>query len=133
MDRKKLALIHILKKELNLADEEYRSILRTTAGVSSSKDLDEPKFRKLMRYFVRSRFYVLNRSGLTIKQKLYIDHLRKELGWTDDHFANFLRKYYRKTSLLALTKADAGKVIVALKHILQHTLREAAQAEEDPG
>ena len=33
MDRNKLALIHIVKKELALSDEEYRAILRREAGV----------------------------------------------------------------------------------------------------
>jgi len=46
MDRKKLAIVHIVKKELNLSDEEYRSILQQAAGVSSARDLDDEKFRK---------------------------------------------------------------------------------------
>ena len=36
----KLAQIHIAKQQLGLSDEDYRAILARTAGVSSSKDLD---------------------------------------------------------------------------------------------
>ena len=41
IDHKKLAVIHIVKRELGLSDEEYRNILHTAAGVQSAKDLDE--------------------------------------------------------------------------------------------
>lgn len=54
---KKLALIHIVKKELGLSDEEYREILRREAGVDSAKDLTDESFRQLMRFLVRSRHY----------------------------------------------------------------------------
>ncbi|MGR3178196.1 MAG: phage protein GemA/Gp16 family protein [Candidatus Anammoxibacter sp.] len=55
MDKKKLAVIHIVKKELSLSDEEYRNILEQVTGFRSSKDLNDSQFHKLMRYFVRTR------------------------------------------------------------------------------
>lgn len=122
MDRKKLALIHIIKKELSLSEAEYRSILKDAAGVESAKELDGEKFRKLMRYFVRSKHYRLNRSGLTIRQKLFIDYLAKQLGWTTEHLNNFVHKYYSKPNVYKLTKEEAIKAIVALKNIRQHTV-----------
>ncbi|MDD5455502.1 MAG: DUF1018 domain-containing protein, partial [Candidatus Margulisbacteria bacterium] len=81
-DKNKLAVIHILKKELQLSDDDYRKILHNIAGVTTSKDLDEQKFRKLMHYFVRSKYYKLNQNGLTIKQKLYVQYLGNQLKWT---------------------------------------------------
>ena len=120
MERKKLALIHIIKKELGLQDAEYRSILQQAAGVSSAKDLDEERFQKLMRYFVRSRYYQVNRFGLTMRQKLYIEYLAKKLGWDKDHLGNFLHKYYHKDSIGALTKAQAIKLIESLKAVGTH-------------
>lgn len=50
IDQKKLALIHIVKKELQLSDEEYRHILFKAVGVHSAKELDERKFSKLMNH-----------------------------------------------------------------------------------
>lgn len=120
MDKKKLALIHIIKKELNLGDAEYRRILQQAVGVQSAKDLDEVSFKKLMNYFVRSKYYQVNRFGLTMRQKMYIKHLVQELGWDDTHIKNFLHKYYHKYEIDKLTKNEAIKVIESLKSISGH-------------
>jgi len=123
MDKKKLALIHIIKKELKLSDKEYRNILWEAAAVRSAKDLDEFKFKKLMRYFVRSPYYRLNPYGLTIRQKLFIKYLAEQLGWSSQHLNNFMHKYYHKPDLDNLTKKEAIKAIVALENIKQHRSR----------
>lgn len=120
MDRKKLALIHIVKKELQLTDEEYRSILKSTAGIESAKDLDDAGFRKLMNYFMRKKNYRMNREGLTLKQKMYMDHLVRELGWEKEHFDNFIRKYYHKSHYGLLSRSEAIKAIESLKGALSH-------------
>ena len=60
MDEKKLAVVNVVKKELNLSGKEYRQILHKAAGVKSAKELNEEKFRKLMRYFVRTKHYRVN-------------------------------------------------------------------------
>ncbi len=77
LDRKKLALIHIVKKELNLGDADYRCILERIAGVATSKALDEAGFRKLMRFFVRSDYFRANAFGMTLKQKLFVKALAR--------------------------------------------------------
>jgi protein-disulfide isomerase-like protein with CxxC motif len=120
MDRNKLAVIHIVKKELGLADEEYRDILEKYAGVRSAKDLDENGFRKLMHYFVRSRHYRSGRDDITLRQKMYIKHLVAEAGWQEDHFANFMKKYYRKPTLASFSRKEASKLIESLKNIIKH-------------
>ncbi len=130
IDNKKLAVIHIVKKELGLTDDEYRDILKREAGVSSAKDLDDRGFSRLMRYFTRSRHYRDSRDGITFRQKLYIKYLVRDLGWDSKHFRNFLKKYYRKTSVAGLMKKEASKVIVALKKILE---RESGRPTEKSG
>lgn len=120
MDRKKLALIHIIKRELGLTEEEYRDVLQKTAGVKSAKDLDDFKFRKLMVFLVRSKRYRVNPYGVTLKQKLFIDHLTRELGWDQDHLNHFISKYYRKPNLYAMTRRQAVKLIESLKNVLIH-------------
>ena len=121
MDKKKLALIHIVKKELKLSDKKYRELLQKVAGVNSAKELDEKRFRKLMNFFVRSEHYRINPFGLTIKQKLFIDYLIKQLGWEREHLMNFIRKYYHKSDIAQLTKKEAIKLIESLKNIKQHS------------
>lgn len=121
IDRKKLAVIHIVKRELDLSDQQYREILQRETGVRSAKDLDEKGFRLLMRYFAGSRHYRINKYGLTFRQKLFINHLVDDLGWDIQHFKNFLNKYYKKTAVDKLTKREASNVIESLKNILKHT------------
>ncbi len=120
VDHKKLAVIHIVKRELDLDDDLYRDILERETGVRSAKDLDEKGFRRLMRYFAGSKHYRINKYGLTFRQKLFIKHLVDDLGWDMRHFKNFLNKYYKKTELDRLTKKEASKVIESLKNILKH-------------
>lgn len=117
VDKKKLALIHIIKKELDLDNNEYRNILKAAVGVSSAKELDNEKFKKLMYYFVRSPHYQINRLGLTIRQKLFIKLLAGKLAWTEGHLNNFIHKYFHKTSIDNLSRKEAIKVIEALKSI----------------
>ncbi len=120
VDHNKLAVIHIVKRELGLSDDEYREILQRETGVRSAKDLDEKGFRRLMRYFAGSRHYRINRYGLTFRQKLFINHMVDDLGWDVQHFKNFLNKYYKKTEVDKLTKREASNVIESLKNILKH-------------
>jgi hypothetical protein len=120
VDRKKLAWIHIVKRELGLSDQTYRDTLETVAGVRSAKDLDEAGFHKLMRYFVRSEHYRTRPGGMTFRQKIFIGRLKERLRWEDDHFRNFLLKYYHKADLTAFSRKDAAKLIESLKNVLQH-------------
>ena len=127
VNHEKLAVIHIVKRELGLSDDEYREILLRETGVRSAKDLDEKGFRRLMRYFAGSRHYRINKYGLTFRQKLFINHLVDDLGWDVQHLKNFLNKYYKKTEVNKLTKREASKVIESLKNILKHARSNYAQ------
>jgi uncharacterized protein with NAD-binding domain and iron-sulfur cluster len=128
LDHKKLAVIHIVKRELALSDDEYRDFLQRETGVRSAKDLDEKGFRRLMRAFTASGYYRINTYGLTFRQKLFIRHLVDDLAWDTEHFTNFLNKYYKKTAVDTLTKKEASKVIESLKNILKHRRSSSAQA-----
>jgi hypothetical protein len=126
IDHKKLAVIHIVKRELGLSDKEYRDIMEHACGERSARDLDEAGFRKLMRVFARSKYYWVNRQGLTLRQKLYIKYLVKELEWDAAHFKNFLKKYYHHTTIDRCSKKEAGKVIESLKQIKKRHKQDAA-------
>lgn len=75
----KLALINIIKKEHGLSDKKYRRILHRAAGVHSAKDLDGLKFRKLINYFARSELYQISIHEMTLKQKMFIKNLARQL------------------------------------------------------
>jgi len=119
IDQKKLAVIHIVKKELHLSDDEYKSILQSAAGVTSAKDLDDFKFRKLMNYLVRDKRYRLA-YGMTLKQKLFIQYLARDMGWDSEHLRNFIHKYHHVPDIEALNRKQATKVIQSLKAVLEH-------------
>jgi hypothetical protein len=121
VDRKKLAVIHIVKRELGLSDQEYRAMLKEAAGVESARDLDERGFRRLMRFFAASGYYRSSPQSLTFRQKLYINHLVADLAWDKDHFHNFLNKYYKKQELEQLSRKEASNLIESLKNILLHS------------
>jgi hypothetical protein len=120
MDARKIALIHAIKDELELSDRAYRALLQDAAGVRSSTELDEEGFRRLMRAFVRSRHYRVQPGGLTVRQRMYIRRLVADLEWSDEHAANFLRKYYGCARVEELGKRDASKAIESLKNVLKH-------------
>jgi hypothetical protein len=118
LDQKKLAVIHIVKKELGISEAEYRDTMEKVTGVRSARDLDDQGFRMLMRYFARSRHYRAKQDGITFRQKMYIKHLLEDLAWDPAHYANFLKKYYKTSAMETLSKKEASKVIESLKHIL---------------
>ena len=118
LDHKKLAVIHIVKKELAISEAEYRATLEKVTGVRSARDLDEAGFQRLMRYFARSGHYRASLAGITFRQRMYIKHLVEDLAWEATHYANFLKKYYKTSETGTLSKKEASKVIESLKHIL---------------
>ena len=119
MDKKKLAVIHIVKRELSLSDNEYRNTLERVSGVRSAKDLTDDQFHKLMRYFVRTRHYRTANKGITLRQKYYIRQLKERLQWDDSHFQNYIHKYFHNRDLNTYTRHDASNLIVALKSVLK--------------
>ena len=48
LDRSRTALIHLARKRLGLDEAAYRDLLRNAAGVSSSAELDERGFSRVM-------------------------------------------------------------------------------------
>jgi len=89
--RTDLAKIHIAKKELGLADEEYRDILYTNFRVSSAKDLGGNDVVRLLHIFKqkgwqprpgrKARNYKKIDKGPLARQKRYILALWNALGY----------------------------------------------------
>jgi len=124
IDRSKLALIHVVKKEIGVTDSDYRDILMRVAGVNTATDLDEEGFHKLMYFLVRSRHYKVKRDGRTLKQKIFMVRLSEEMGWDRIHLDSFIRKYYRKESVDELSRQEASRAIESLKNARAHFLNQ---------
>jgi hypothetical protein len=119
MDRRKLARVHILKKELGLADSEYRDLLRRVGGVDTSKDLDAFGYQNVIQRMEAERRRREEANRLTEKQLRYIHRLERQLGWGDEHLENFLSRYYHKRTD-QLTRTEGSHAIESLKHVLKH-------------
>ena len=133
MNKKKLAVIHIVKRELSLSDDEYRNTLERVAGVRTAKDLTDDQFHKLMRYFVRTRHYRVASKGITLRQKYYLRQLKERLQWDDSHFQNYIHKYFHNRDLNTYSKHDASNLIVALNTILNSHRSTSRQTGQKPG
>ena len=116
----KLVRIHIIRRELGLTDEQYRSMLKRIAGVTFAKELDDRSYDKVTRHFERCRQEVLAIRRLTTHQRFFIEGLQKKLGWNDTRCRNFLLKYCHVAEPSALDRKQATKLIESLKNVLQH-------------
>lgn len=122
---KHLALVHVAKARLGLSDEEYRRILRTVAGVETSRDLDEYAFDLLMLHFQRLGFSsdfgrrnLGNRAGMASPAQ--VEKLRRLWsGFTagegnDASLGKWLDRQFKASALRFLTTGQAHKAIGAL-------------------
>lgn len=134
LKREQLAVIHVAKKELNLDDDTYREILRQTAGVASSKELDAQGFERLMTRLNQLGFKrkapkkpKMAKDGQALilpGQMELIASLYGRLGWTErDRRAGFNRRQIGKP--WPQTRSEANKIIEALKAMLRRKQNKA--------
>jgi hypothetical protein len=128
ISKKEIALIHVAKSQLGLSEDEYRDLLRSVAGVESSRDLTPPGLQKLLARFKEMGF------KLTVKprparathrdpdalpsppQSQKIAELYAALGWTSEGQIKFNKRQCGVA--WPQTRAEANKVIEGLKSIL---------------
>lgn len=122
----KIALVHVAKKKLGLADDDYRAILLRVAGVESSRDLTETTFHQLMEAFsflgFTSDSAAANfgrRDGMAtpghvkLIRRLWAEFTAGE--GTDATLGKWLTKHWGISALRFLPVALAPKVITALR------------------
>jgi len=127
--RQLLAKIHIAKKELGLDEEVYREILSSNFKVQSSKDLDNTRALRLIRYF-REKGWVPkskpkkyddkkgDRYSATPGQKRLIEVLWHNVYRGNEetkHLRVFLFKHFKVSDIRFLDKDKAHKAIEGLK------------------
>jgi Bacteriophage Mu, GemA protein len=129
--KSQVRLIHLAKDRLGLSYEEYREILALYGGARSSVELDPEGFFSVMEHFRELGFPTSGgdvfehvepekKPGLIIEmvtpgQMALIRRLEKKLGWAEepDRLERFIWK--RLGMRRIRTKAEAIKVIEALK------------------
>ncbi len=126
IDRKKIGLLHVAKKQLGLTDENYRDILEVHGGCRSSADLDEVGFERVMVYLTALGFRSTwtkrtfgHRAGMaTPSQVEYIRRLWREYFGDDpsDRALNgWLKKFHGVSALRFVTGDKAKSVIPGLR------------------
>ena len=139
LSRKQYAALHGTKKQGGLSDEEYRDVLRTMAGVESSKDLDQEGFELVMHGFlalgVRSdftkTFYGFRPERATPRQVSLIRQLWREYTGCEGSAGaldKWLERTFKVSALRFLTADQARKAIQGLFAMKR---RQAAKARDD--
>lgn len=138
--KKKKALIHIAKEDLQLSEETYREILQGVAGVESSTQLTREGFIKVMKRFEEMGFRGLlptpyqpvpkgrliplespeGKESITESQKGFISFLLEELGWDEGHYQAFCLRIIKRPN--PLTKREGQKIIIGLLAILRRRI-----------
>jgi hypothetical protein len=144
ISREKLALVHLAAQRLSISDDDRRSLMKAEAGVTSSKDLDEPGFKRVMDRYAKMGFESDARSekkarrqkkpanvvGLaTSRQKWKIEQNYQALGF--DSIARrqgFNRKQCGKLDTRQMTVGDAIKVIEGQEAMLERVRRGESSA-----
>jgi hypothetical protein len=139
--RKKKALVHIAKEDLDLEEESYRQILKGVAGVESATQLTREGFEKVMKRFQEMGFKGLlpypyhpvpkgrlipagSPEGLEIitgSQQNFVAYLLDELRWDLGHYQAFCQRIIKKPT--PQTKRDGQKMIIGLMAILRKRAR----------
>lgn len=135
--RKKKALVHIAKEDLQLDEESYRRILKGVAGVESSTQLNREGFEKVMGRFQEMGFKGLlshpyhpapkgrlipsgspqGQESITQSQNDFISYLIGELKWEKGHYHAFCKRIIKSPE--PQTKRDGQKIIIGLMAILR--------------
>jgi hypothetical protein len=147
LTRKQSALIHVAKRDLSLADTDYRIILRTVAGVESSKDLDIKGFNTIVKYFESLGFQSTNtkkekggrgsfgsRPGMaTPAQVKFIRSLWRTFADHSDDAAlgKWLEKKFKISALRFLDNRMAAKAIQGLKAMVNRKREMELKAREE--
>jgi len=125
---KKIALLHVARKQLELSEEEYRAILVRQGECETSADLDELGFERVIGYMTALGFRSTwtkrtfgNRPGMASPAQI---GLMRKL-WTayhgpDDSEAGlnaWLTKYHKVSALRFVTAEKANAVMAALREM----------------
>lgn len=123
---KKIAVLHVAKRDLGLDDDNYRDILRRHGGVESATDLDEIGFFHVMRYMTALGFRSTwtkrtfgNRPGMAspaqveLMRKLWLSYHGPDDG--EAALNAWLSKYHKVSALRFVSVEKAAKIVPALK------------------
>jgi hypothetical protein len=135
LTRKQLALVHVARAQLGMAEDDYRAILKQEAGVGSSRELDETGFAAVMARMQALGFENPNatapfkqrparasfgtRPGMASMRQvemirdLYAEYKGGQPG--DAELGRWIQRTFKVSSIRFLDYGDAQRAIGALK------------------
>ncbi len=132
---KQLALLAIAKKRLAIIEDDYRSILRSEAGVESARDLDHIGFNAVMKRFAQLGFqsdwskrnFGGYRAGMATPAQLQmIREMWRQYSGADDEAG--LNGWLMRTAKVSATRfLDADGVHKAISGLRAMTARKQAK------
>ena len=117
-----------------MTDEDYRALLRQTAGACSSKELDEEGFERVMQRFevlgfksTRRRHAYGDRPGMATQAQVdFIRQLWKQYTGGDNEAGlnHWLAHYFGVSALRFVDTNVAHQAIVALKSMVKRKMQD---------
>jgi hypothetical protein len=137
LPRSKLAIVHVAAKQLGLADDDYRALLRRLGGVDSASRLDQAGFDAVMWRLAELGFKSTSprrppplRAGMASPpQTQLIRHLwatYTDGQGTDASLGKWLDGRFKVSALRFVDAGLARKAIAALRHMMAKQARKAA-------
>lgn len=135
---KRVAVVHVARRQLGLDDDAYRAVLHHHGGgAASAKELDDAGFERVMAYFNAFGFRSTwtkrtygNRPGMAApKQVTLIRALWREWSGADDEAAlnRWLDASFKVSALRFLTAGGAQQAITALRSMTGRGSRKPKQ------
>lgn len=139
IDSKKIGLVHVARKALDMDDADYRALLLRAACVESAKALNDKGFAAVMLEFGRLGFESTaarekrkapSRAGshATYAQRAYIQRLWQDYKGDDDMpgLRRWLQSHFKASDPRFLDAETTRKVISALRNFKPKTNMKAA-------
>jgi phage gp16-like protein len=143
MTREKLAVLRVAQRQLGLAEDEYRDILRESGQVESAKDLTEHGFEAVMFQFFQMGFistwnrqHFGYRAGMATPRQVAM--VRKLWGiftkgeGDDASLGKWLAAKFHVSSIRFLNADTARKVCGALKQMTNEAKPTKPAARRNP-
>lgn len=124
---KQISLLHVAKKQLNLADEDYRAVLLRYGRRESARDLDQSGFDHVMKYMTAIGFRstwtkrtfgyrptMATPAQVDLIRSLWVKYLGKP-DVNDTELNNWLGRFQKISALRFVDNKKAAKVISALR------------------
>lgn len=121
----KVALLHVAKRDLRLADDDYRAILMQVAGVESAKNLTPASFEKVITRLTelgfkpKSKRHYGNRIGMATPSQIeLIRRLWTKFAGAEENDAAlnaWLLRFHQVSALRFVSAGMAGRIIPGLK------------------